>query len=366
MKSMRRFVTAALIAGLVPATALAQQQPSSSSTPAPAAAPAPRPTPWAASQLSITTTANGSFFDRNYTLSGDAASTADLNVSLRPRYRLSRTFQLRARWDFNYEFTNSDTTSTLNEPRFGDPTLDLWYTGLPALGPVRLAIAGGLAFPVSVESRANTMILTPRVIGQVAWAPDAFGGEFALIGQAFYSHAFTQYTTAGVRGERPYHFSCVGSTIDCSDQLRGSTNVHDQFSWNIIAAQTWGNWSPGLLFGMVHQWAYDVTNPATANAANVGATDSHVRQSTLFYGWLDYNPNPWLTIEAGYYLYRNILDGDGTYGNPIYAPYQDWRVYLNANIVLDKLFEVISGSGAAGGGVIRTQNTPRRGPIVRF
>ncbi len=96
--------------------------------------------------------------------------------------------------------------------------------------------------------------------------------------------------------------------------------------------------------------------------------DSHYRYSTYFAGWLDYNPSGWLTLEAGYQLQRSVLDGDGRYGNPLGNDYQDWRVYLSANIVLDKFFEAISGSGAGGGGVIRTQNTPRSPtlPFARF
>lgn len=374
MKSMRRFVTAALLAGLVPASALAQQQPApsgTSSTPAPAATPAPAPTPaarprttpWAASQLSITTSANGAFFDRSYVLSGENVSAWDLNVSFRPRYRLSRAFQVRGRWDFNLEFTNSDSTTTNREPRFSDPVLDMWFLGVPPIGDLRIALAAGLIFPVSSESRANTLIVTPRVVAQLAWGKELFGGDFALIGQALYTHPFTQYTTPGVRGARPYAFSCVGNTADCSGQLRGGPNVHDQLSWTVILAQTWGDWSPGVAFGMIHQWAYTLSSDSQSST-QVGSTGSHLRQLTSFSGWLDYNPNPWLTIEAGYYQFRNILDGDGTYGNPFYAQYQDWRVYLNANIVLDKFYEAITGSGAGGGGVIRTHNSPRRTPLA--
>lgn len=370
---MRRFVTAALLAGLVPASALAQQTPAPAATPtasapaatpaAPAAAPAAAraPNPWAGSQLNVQTSANGAFFDRSYVLSGDSMSAADLSITLSPRYRLNRMFQLRASWNLYVELTNADNTTTRLEPRFSDPSLDLWATGLPALGNLRFALAAGLVFPVSVESRANTLILTPRVIGQAAWGVDALGGEFALIGRVAYSHPFQQYTTAGVRGDFPYGRSCVTASGDCSNQLRGSTNVHDQLTWSVILAQTWGDWSPGVFFQMIHQWAYDIPNATLGT----GAADTHYRQSTYFAGWLDYNPVGWLTIEAGYQLQRSILDGDGRYGNPFGNDYQDWRVYLSANIVLDKFFEAISGASAGGGGVIRTQNTPRS-PILPF
>ena len=46
-----------------------------------------------------------------------------------------------------------------------------------------------------------------------------------------------------------------------------------------------------------------------------------------------------LTVEAGYSLTRSLLDADGTYGDPFFARYQDWRVYLSASVVLDRLFD---------------------------
>ena len=297
-----------------------------------------------------------------------------MNISLRPRYRINRMFQVRARWDFNLEFTNSDTTQTLREPRFGDPSLDLWLLGIPPLGDLRFAVAAGFLFPVSTESRANTLIVTPRVIGQAAWGHDALGGELALIGQVAYAHPFFQYTTPGVRGAFPYERQSTGADSglalgSINNQLSGRTNVHDQLSWTLIVAQTWGAWSPGLAFGMTHQWAYGEShnpNSPEGTELGVGSSGSHVRQLSSFSGWLDYSPNAWFTAELGYFMTRRLLRDDGTWGNPIYDPYQDWRVYLNVNVVLDKFFDAITGGGGANGGVIRTQNNRTNNGIVRL
>jgi hypothetical protein len=388
---MRRFVTAALLAGLVPASALAQPAPAQTpapaatapaATPAPAAAPAApaaappaaparAPNPWANSQMTIQTSANGSLFDNSYTLSGRANQVADMSITLAPRYRINRMFQLRSLWNFNIEFTNADNTTSRLEPRFSDPSLDLWAVGIPALGPVRLFLAAGLLFPVSSESRFRTTIVTPRLIAQAAWGVEAFGGDFAVIGRIVYSHPFTQYSTPGIRGDRPYPLPCsVGAAIaggDCSGQGSGLTNVHDQLSWALILSQSWGDWSPGVFFQMTHQWAYDVAGVASG-PDSPGVLDTHMRQSTFFAGWVDYNPVGWLTLEVGYQMGRSVLDGDGTYGNPVYGQYQDWRAYLSANIVLDKFFDAIRGGAGGGGGVIRTQNTPATPqlPFARF
>jgi hypothetical protein len=355
---MRRFVIAALIAAALPTSAWAQQTAPATPVAAPVptapapAAPARRPSRWAGSQMSLQLAANGAFFNRSYVLSGDSTSTADMSFTFSPRYTINRQFQLRANWSFLYEFTNSDSTTTNHEPRFSDPTVDLWFRGIPPVGDFAFAVATGLAFPVSPESRANTLIATPRVIAQAAWGIEAFGGEFSVLTRATYQHPITQYTTPGVRGDRPYALTCFGSALTCSDQLRGGTNVHDQLGWFLLLSQTWGKFSPGLFFSMTHQWASAVPYVG-GDAANVGARNSHLRQSTYFSGWLDYNPTPYMTLEVGYYMGRSVLDADGTYGNPIYAPYQDWRVYVSANIVLDKFIDAITGASAGGGGVIR-------------
>lgn len=384
---MRRFAPVALLAVLSPVSALAQPAPAAQApaaaptaaatptpavAPSPAAAPARRPTPWAASQLSITSSANWDFFDNSYRQGSRALEAVDLNVSLRPRYRINRALQLRARWDFNVEFTNSDTTRTIREPRLSDPTLDLWFLGIPAVGDFRFAIAGGFLFPVSTEARYQTLILQPRIIGQAAWGIEALGGEIAVIGQVVYSHRFLQYTQPSVRVDEvappPNRTFSPGEPGGGSSTANGGQLVHDQLSWTVILAPSWGKWSPGVAYSMTHQWSYDVARSAGGSApgANELPAGDHRRQLSSFSGWLDFNPTAWLTLEAGYFQTRSVLDADGTFGNPFYSSYQDWRVYLNANIVLDKFFDAIRGGGAGEGGVIRTQNTPRRDPTARF
>jgi hypothetical protein len=230
--------------------------------------------------------------------------------------------------------------------------------------------------PVSPEARAATLIIQPRVVAQVAWGIEALGGDIAVIGQAIYSHRFTQYTTPGVQGMFPYARQSLGSSLSAdlggfpgvNNQLIGLTNVHDQLTWIAILAGTWGRFSPGLAMIMTHQWSYDVNRGPGAPSPGPyeTAVGSHTRQLSTFFGWLDVTANSWLTVEAGYFMSRRLLRDDGSWGNPIFDPYQDWRLYLNANIILDKFFDAITGAGGGDGGVIRTQNTPRRDPFARF
>ena len=84
--------------------------------------------------------------------------TVDTAVFLQPRYALSEAFQLRGRLVFNYELTNSDTTTTRNEPRFSDTALQLFYRKIPELpGGIKPMVAVNLGLPTSSESRARTM-----------------------------------------------------------------------------------------------------------------------------------------------------------------------------------------------------------------
>ena len=46
----------------------------------------------------------------------------------------------------------------------------------------------------------------------------------------------------------------------------------------------------------------------------------------------------------------NVLDGDGTYGNPFWAPRFETRAYMQAVFTLDKLYDAIFHAGEGGGG----------------
>lgn len=292
---------------------------------------------------------------------GNSNPSVTWNLTFRPRYRINRMFQLRFRWDLNVELTDTveTGTTTKREPRFGDPSVDLWATGFPAVGPFRFALSAGAALPGSVESRFRGMIVSPRVTGQVAFGAEILGGEFAAIGQVVGSVPLYTATTPSVRGDFPYPRMCYGGGTSCLDQGSGTFNVAASLSWVVILAQTWGKWSPGFAFQMIHQFPYGPSNSDTVHIGD-GLPAQTVRNQTYFAGWVDYNPNAWLTVELGYQLFRPLLNADGTIGNPIWDERQYPQVYVNLNMVIDRFFyDLTHGSGGAGG-VIRTQNnTPQ-------
>lgn len=380
---MRKLVMATTLAALmVPGLALAQPRattaptagptvPSTAAAPtaAPAAAPtpAPRPAPlfWRQTLLNVSFSANVNTFNPGMQLTRN--ETVDMSISLRPRFTLSRMFQVRAGLDLSVEFTNSDSTTTLREPRFGDPFVDLWVTGIPAVGPVKFWVAPRLSFPVSPESRAQSRILTTGLILQAAVGVEHFlGGDLTIIANGTYLHNFNEFETPGLRPEsfenRGYTPACF---IDpgCTQQLSGLANVSDVMGWSLILAPSWGIFSPGLFFRMQHVFPYTFADlPGSSPGVQ---NPNRVRNNTFFAAWLDVNPNPWFSFEVGYSMGRNLLRADGTYGNPIWDPEQDMRLYVSTVFTLDKLYQVLSGAERGGGGVIRTQNNPRRGVAMQ-
>ncbi|HQY60934.1 MAG TPA: hypothetical protein PK141_06040, partial [Polyangiaceae bacterium] len=82
---------------------------------------AKKPRPFAGTQLFTQVATATSTFAAGQTQYQNP--TTDMTLFFLPRYALSKDWQIRARTTFTYEFTNSDTTTTRNEPRFGDTGL---------------------------------------------------------------------------------------------------------------------------------------------------------------------------------------------------------------------------------------------------
>ncbi|MBL0194473.1 MAG: hypothetical protein IPQ09_09690 [Myxococcales bacterium] len=326
---------------------------------------AKKPRPFAGTQLFTQVATATSTFAAGQTQYQNP--TTDMTLFFLPRYALSKDWQIRARTTFTYEFTNSDTTTTRNEPRFGDTGLQLFYRGIPAFAGIKPQVAVGLTAPTSPESRARTMIVTPALTVQLFKSFELpREGELDVIGFATYSHPLYSNTTGGIRGDFPYKRACFGAGAGCDDQLGGSANASDILSWSAIVSVTYGKFSPAFWFNLSHQFLYkfspendvDATRGLTAQRLSDPTT---VRNGTYFSFWLDYEANSWLTPEIGYYMGRSTLRADGTFGNPFFDRYQDMRVYLGANINIDNLEKAIEG-GEAEAGVVRAKN--RTGPAL--
>jgi hypothetical protein len=297
------------------------------------------------------------------TLQQTVNPTVETWSSFSPRYTLSKDFQLRGRITAAFEWTNSDITTNKNEFRVGDAVVQLFYRGVPSFwNGTKVNPFASVGLPVSIESRARTMIVSPGVGFQVAHPFDnVLGGEVLLLGVASFSHPFYSYTTAGLREPPPYNRQCFGGAdATCANQVSGAANPSNIFTWNVLATGSWGKFSPGVLLLVSHAAAYRFKElPGLERMED----RTSLRQSSYVAAWLDYELNSWLTPEIGYQHSRSALDADGTYGNPLFSRYQDMRVYLGANVQLDSLYKTLRGqTGEAG--VVRAKNEKR--PVLMF
>ena len=294
--------------------------------------------------------------------------TVDSSIYFLPRYQLNDAIQLRGRLIFNYEFTNSDTTVTRNEPRFSDTTLQAFYTKLPKFAGITPKVFVQAGLPTSPESRARTQLFSPGAGFLLMKNFDHFlssEGELSIIGNFAYSHPIYQSTNSVVRGDRPYPLTCAGGTT-CSDMLSAALNPSDIMVYSAVISGTWGKWSPAIFVLGASQWVYHPKETASVPIAGGQTVQpsapedfsrSSVRQTAYFSAWLDYELNPWFTPEVGYWMSRSVLTEAGTYGNPFFDRYQDMRVYVGANINVDALIEKMAGGGAnEQTGIFRAKN----------
>lgn len=183
-----------------------------------------------------------------------------------------------------------------------------------------------------------------------------------LILTSSFAHPFYKFTTAGIENPPPYQRQCASpSDSSCGLQASGASNPANILSFLAIVSQEWGKWNPAFAFLSSSQWVYGFKDiPGVQRLGDASST----RQTFYLAAWVDYNANAWFTAEVGYQMFRNVLNGDGKYGNPIYDAYAgDMRVYAGFNLGLDKLYQAISGHEDEGG-VVRVKNEKK--PIMTF
>lgn len=325
----------------------------------------PKERPWAGSAIFPTVSMSTSTVFQGQQQYYDP--TVEASTFILPRYSINDAFQLRGRLVIDYEMTNSDTTTTRNEPVLSDTILTLVYRKIPEFATLKPSVSLNLVLPTSKAARYHTMIFSPGIAGQLAKTFDhVAGGEMLLVGTVGYSHPIYQSKTSELSAPPPYATACAGGNCGESPAYGGKFNTSDAISYTLTVQQTWGKWSPALFYLGRSQWAY-TGNDATYMGRTVGGPNdfsaAHVSQLHYFSAWLDYEVNSWLTAEVGYFLQRAGLTDNGTYGNPFFDRYQDNRVYLGVNIAPDALIQQLSGQGEGEGGIVRAQN---KKPVLAF
>lgn len=260
------------------------------------------------------------------------------------------SFQVRGRFTMAIEWTDTAATSTTtkNEPVFGDSILYGYYTGIPEIPKVGIRTKVGIALglPTSKTSIMRTMILSPGVTAAFSKSFEKIGGNEDLSANlgvsATLSKPIYAYTTGGWNnptGNAGYGRSCYGATEGCVNQVSATANVEWSLPFLFSASFSWKKLDLSSFFFFTNAWAYTFTKAPETHIDN----PTNFRQSTYFNLAADYNITKWIAAEVGYYMQRNLIDGNGKIGNPFFDTMQDMRVYLAANLTLDELYLSLAG-----------------------
>jgi hypothetical protein len=329
----------------------------------------PKPRAWSGTQLFLQNSVSTATFIPSQ--QQDYNPTVDSTLFILPRYAINKDFQLRGRLLLSYEYTNSDSTKTRNEPVLSDTSLQMFYRAIPAFKEIKPMVSLNVALPSSKLSRSRTMLFSPGATLQLVRAfPHVLGGEIDIISGLTYTHPVYRYTTAETLDPGPYSFSCFGGNA-CQDQLSGLFNPSDILSYSLIVSGEWGKWSPAVFFLGSSQWTYTGRDDLSFQGRPIVSAEraglqapSAVRQTSFFMAWVDHHTSSWLTTEVGYFMSRSILSEAGTYANPFFDRYNDMRLYLGFNVNLDSLMQTLEGEGGEGG-VVRAKNTKKQ-PMFAF
>lgn len=292
------------------------------------------------------------------------APVADTFAAFAPRFAINKDWQLRARLTASFEFTDNanSTTTASRQLVFGDFTPEIDYRGIPKFAGIKMLAALGTGVPTSAASQARTLIVSPfakvifdKAFEKIKWLG---GGDVELILGAIFAHPFYASKTAQLDDTPQYSAACFGGGSDasCANQASGAANVENSLTGTAIAQAKWGKFSVIALYYLFNQWTYQFQPEAGVEPEPNGNTN--FRQSSYFNFGLDWDFNGWLTGELGYQMYRTILTGESTIGNPFWDPYQDMRVYLGVNVALDALYEAILGK-KEDEGILRTKSEHR-------
>lgn len=282
----------------------------------------------AGSAVGFTTAANLQTFATNQQLTHNPAVTSAFVVT--PRVNLLKGLALTGRFGFSYDWTNNDFTKTEHEPLLLDTSVGVNYLGLPALPwGSRIGLSAGFILPTSKISQARTMVVTPNASVQM-WHvfSGVLGGRLITSASGGYQHAFYRFTTPGVVDDLPYQRQCFGNDVTCVEQASGLANISDVLSWTVAAVGQWGMFSPGAAFGLQHQFPHAFDQIPVPDDID----PSTIRVASSFNLWTDVFLPAGVTARVGYTFNRDIIAGDGRFGNPFYDRYQDGQLYVTLRV----------------------------------
>jgi len=277
-------------------------------------------------------------------------------MSLRPRYHITRDLSVRVRQDLTVEWADAGTNGTTlaRQPIWGDLWTELVYTGIPALAGIRSSVGFRAIWPVSLASQARGTYLAA---GLTAGASRAFelpnhGGEID-VGLSFAgTHSFTAYTQGGnIMGQ--YGCSSLDINVPSTCNYEGGPM---NAAFNLSSIFTLGYNTPlrglsvSVMYLIANSWLY-APSDATINDPMAGQVTvprspdaTTMREFSWWLASADYEVSREVSLSLGYYVYRPILDPNGSYGNPFYSPGGNTRIFFTITAALDGIYQTIRGT----------------------
>ncbi|MCK6548943.1 hypothetical protein L6R52_24070 [Myxococcota bacterium] len=292
---------------------------------------------FAGSVLVAQLSANLNVFDAALQLTQNP--TVDSLLLFAPRYHVADWLFVRARLSLAYELTDSDVTTKRHELELGDGVLGATFTGIPSVLGAKATLGAQLTLPLSKVSRAKTLLLGPAVVvGVSRELRDVVGGTLSLKATGSYARPIYGSITPRLVDERPYAPQCHGGATDCFDQLSGAANVRDALSWGLAGAGVWGPISVNLTFDLAHQFPYPFSELEGVLPSDDAPSVRMISSTSL---GVTYALTDVVGVELSYSMMRNLIAGDGTWGNPFYDRYQDMRLNVGATLDLERFYDAL-------------------------
>lgn len=363
--------------GTVPTTTGTPGQLNDRTTPAPAARPAaPAPLFWRGTTFIMDTSTSFETLFPGSQLSPDPSIQTWL--SIRPRIALPRPlhqFSVRARLDATYEWFNDDSSTRLHEWVLGDLWTDVVFTGIPRFLGIATSVGLRFQWPTSLTSRLRGNYFNLALsLGANRTFELGRAGELS-VGLAFVgTRPVAPNTTTAVVGNGYNCQAFDGTPIVCV----GLGTMNSAFSLATSLSLAYNPPVPGLSFSalglIVDQWRQNT--PDVTLRDRMGGTvtvdrsplDQRFAQSTFVSFAVDYEVQKWLSLSLSYWVSRSVLNPDGSYGNPFWAPGGSTRMSFTVTVPIDEVYAAISGrnvrqTGTGGGantrGITRNETRPR-------
>jgi hypothetical protein len=269
----------------------------------------------------------------------------DTFLLFQPRYAITKNWQLRLRITASYEFTDNSlsTTTRANEFDFGDMLPQIAYLGIPKFWGIKTSVGLGVGLPTSPASQERTMYANPFLTVSLSKTfENVLKADWSIALLGTFSHPIYQYTTGGLNNQPQYEPACFGAgDSGCGLQATGAANTENGLNVGANLSAQWGKFGVSLYYLLINQWVYQFSTLPGVEQEPGGSVP--FRQLSYFDAEIGWDFTSYFTASLGYQMYRSMLTGESTYGNPFWDPYQDQRLYAAVTFHLDKLYDALRG-----------------------